>query len=107
LGQGSVDFRFDWTQNYSSPLPFNPGRNFSSDVIIAWSTLGALVQRHLRLHLFLPRNGRTSAPGLAGFLLGQACDVIENYGDPVSKAVLVILVELYIYRVATYNEDRA
>ena len=39
--------------------------------------------------------------------MGQACDVIENYGDPVSKAVLVILVELYIYRVATYNEDRA
>ncbi|MEB2846695.1 DedA family protein [Rhizobiales bacterium RZME27] len=49
----------------------------------------------------------TAALALAGFLLGQAYDVIERYVDPISTAVLVILVALYIYRVATYKEDRA
>ncbi|MDQ1199161.1 DedA family protein [Agrobacterium sp. SORGH_AS 787] len=49
----------------------------------------------------------TAALALAGFLLGRAYDVIEKYVDPVSTAVLLILVALYIYRVATYKEDRA
>jgi len=49
----------------------------------------------------------TAALALAGFLLGQAYDIIENYVDPVSTTVLVILVATYIYRVATYKEDRA
>lgn len=49
----------------------------------------------------------TAALALAGFLLGQAYDIIQKYVDPVSTAVLVILVVLYIYRVATYKEDRA
>lgn len=49
----------------------------------------------------------TAALALAGFLLGQAYDIIERYVDPVSTTVLVILVATYIYRVATYKEDRA
>lgn len=49
----------------------------------------------------------TAALALAGFLLGQAYDVIEKYVDPVSTAVLAILFAFYIYRVATYKEDRA
>lgn len=49
----------------------------------------------------------TAALALAGFLLGQAYDIIERYVDPVSTTVLVILVAIYIYRVATYKEDRA
>ena len=49
----------------------------------------------------------TAALALAGFLLGQAYDIIEKYVDPVSTTVLVILVAIYIYRVATYEEDRA
>jgi len=49
----------------------------------------------------------TAALALAGFLLAQAYDIIERYVDPVSTTVLVILVAIYIYRVATYKEDRA
>ncbi|MBD8665792.1 DedA family protein [Rhizobium sp. CFBP 8752] len=48
-----------------------------------------------------------AALALAGFLLAQAYDIIERYVDPVSSTVLVILVAIYIYRVATYKEDRA
>jgi len=49
----------------------------------------------------------TAVLALAGFFLGQAYDIIERYVDPVSTTVLVILVAIYIYRFATYKEDRA
>ena len=49
----------------------------------------------------------TAVLALASFFLGQAYDIIERYVDPVSTTVLVILVAIYIYRFATYKEDRA
>jgi membrane protein DedA with SNARE-associated domain len=47
----------------------------------------------------------TAALALAGFLLGQAYSVIQDYVDPISTAVLVILVGVYIFRVATFKEE--
>lgn len=46
----------------------------------------------------------TSALALAGYLLGQAYSVVSDYVDPISTAVLVILVVAYIYRVWTFKE---
>ena len=47
----------------------------------------------------------TAALASAGFLLGQAYSVIQDYVDPISTAVLVILVGVYIFRVATFKEE--
>lgn len=46
----------------------------------------------------------TAALALAGYLLGQAYSVVSGYVDPISTAVLVILVAAYIYRVWTFKE---
>lgn len=48
----------------------------------------------------------TAALALAGYLLGQAYSIIQDYVDPVSTAVLVILIGYYIYRVATFKKER-
>lgn len=48
----------------------------------------------------------TTALTLAGYLLGQAYDTVADYVDPISTGVLVTLVAVYIYRVATYKEER-
>ncbi len=47
----------------------------------------------------------TAALASAGFLLGQAYSVIQDYVDPISTAVLVTLVGVYIFRVATFKEE--
>lgn len=47
----------------------------------------------------------TAALAFAGFLLGQAYSVIQDYVDPISTAMLVILVGVYIFRVATFKEE--
>lgn len=49
----------------------------------------------------------TSALAMAGYLLGQAYGVVADYVDPVSTAVLVLLIAVYLYRVATYRGERA
>lgn len=49
----------------------------------------------------------TAALALAGYLLGQAYSVIQDFVDPVSTAVLIILVGYYIYRVVTFKKERA
>ena len=49
----------------------------------------------------------TAALALAGYLLGQAYSTIQDYVDPVSTAVLVILIGYYIYRVVTFKKERA
>lgn len=48
----------------------------------------------------------TAALALAGYLLGQAYSTIQDYVDPASTAVLVILIGYYIYRVLTFREER-
>lgn len=48
----------------------------------------------------------TAALALAGYLLGQAYSTIQDYVDPVSTAVLVILIGYYIYRVVTFKKER-
>jgi membrane protein DedA with SNARE-associated domain len=48
----------------------------------------------------------TAALALAGYLLGQAYSVVADYVDPVSTAVLVLIVIAYIYRVVTFKEER-
>lgn len=48
----------------------------------------------------------TAALTLAGYLLGQAYSVVSHYVDPISTAVLVILVAVYVYRVWTFKEVR-
>jgi membrane protein DedA with SNARE-associated domain len=48
----------------------------------------------------------TAALALAGYLLGQAYSVVADYVDPVSTAVLVLIVIAYIYRVLTFKEER-
>jgi membrane protein DedA with SNARE-associated domain len=47
----------------------------------------------------------TAALASAGLLLGQAYSVIQDYVDPISTAVLVILVGVYIFRVATFKDE--
>jgi len=49
----------------------------------------------------------TAALAMAGFLLGQAYSVIQDYVDPISTTVLAILVVIYIYRVVTFKSERA
>ena len=49
----------------------------------------------------------TAALAMAGFLLGQAYSVVQDYVDPISTAVLAILVVIYIYRVVTFKAERA
>jgi membrane protein DedA with SNARE-associated domain len=49
----------------------------------------------------------TAALAMAGFLLGQAYSVIQDYVDPISTTVLAILIVIYIYRVATFKSERA
>lgn len=49
----------------------------------------------------------TAALAMAGYLLGQAYSTIQDYVDPVSTAVLVILIGYYIYRVVTFKKERA
>ncbi|WP_312405897.1 DedA family protein [Rhizobium sp.] len=48
----------------------------------------------------------TAALALAGYLLGQAYSTIQDYVDPVSTAVLIILIGYYIYRVVTFKKER-
>ncbi|MBB6166133.1 MULTISPECIES: DedA family protein [Rhizobium] len=48
----------------------------------------------------------TTAFAMAGYLLGQAYEVVADYVDPVSTAVLVGLISLYVYRVVTFKEER-
>lgn len=48
----------------------------------------------------------TTALAMAGYLLGQAYEVVADYVDPVSTAVLVGLISLYVYRVVTFKEER-
>jgi membrane protein DedA with SNARE-associated domain len=59
---------------------------------LAFSTIGTLAW--------------TAALALAGYLLGQAYSLVSAYVDPISTAILVILVAAYIYRVWTYKEAR-
>ncbi len=47
----------------------------------------------------------TAALALAGYLLGQAYSTIQDYVDPVSTTVLIILVGYYIYRVVTFKKE--
>jgi len=49
----------------------------------------------------------TAALALAGFLLGQAYSTIQDYVDPVSTTVLIILIGYYIYRVVTFKKESA
>lgn len=49
----------------------------------------------------------TAALALAGFLLGQAYSVIQDYVDPVSTGVLVVLILIYVYRVVTFRSKIA
>lgn len=48
----------------------------------------------------------TTALAMAGYLLGQAYEVVADYVDPVSTTVLVGLISLYVYRVVTFKEER-
>ena len=48
----------------------------------------------------------TTALAMAGYLLGQAYETVSDYIDPISTAVLVGLVGVYVYRVATFKEER-
>jgi membrane protein DedA with SNARE-associated domain len=48
----------------------------------------------------------TTALAMAGFLLGQAYDAVADYVDPISTAVLVLLVMTYVYRVVTFKEEQ-
>lgn len=48
----------------------------------------------------------TAALALAGYLLGQAYDLIQEYVDPISTSVLILLGGYYIYRVATFKKER-
>jgi len=48
----------------------------------------------------------TAALALAGYLLGQAYSTIQDYVDPVSTAVLIILIGYYIYRVVSFKTER-
>ncbi|MET0358912.1 MAG: DedA family protein, partial [Pararhizobium sp.] len=45
----------------------------------------------------------TSGLALAGYLLGQAYDVVSTYVDPVSTGIFVLIVLFYGYRVATFK----
>lgn len=47
----------------------------------------------------------TAALALAGYLLGQAYSTTQDYVDPVSTTVLIILVGYYIYRVVTFKKE--
>ena len=47
----------------------------------------------------------TAALAMAGYLLGQAYSTIQDYVDPVSTTVLIILVGYYIYRVVTFKKE--
>jgi membrane protein DedA with SNARE-associated domain len=47
----------------------------------------------------------TAALALAGYLLGQSYEAVADYIDPISTAVLVILVGVYVYRVATFKKE--
>lgn len=49
----------------------------------------------------------TTASAMAGYLLGQAYETVSHYVDPISTAVLVGLVGVYVYRVMTFKEERA
>ncbi len=49
----------------------------------------------------------TAGLALAGYVLGQAYDVVSSYVDPVSTTIAIGLVLFYGYRVATYKDARA
>lgn len=49
----------------------------------------------------------TSGLALAGYLLGQAYSGVADYVDPVSTAVLALIVAAYIYRVVTFKKEPA
>lgn len=48
----------------------------------------------------------TGALAAAGFLLQSQYDQVSKYIDPVSKAIVGILVVFYLYRVATYKKAK-
>ncbi|MFP5078082.1 DedA family protein [Rhizobium sp. YIM 134829] len=48
----------------------------------------------------------TAGLALAGYLLGQAYDVVSHYVDPVSTAIAIGLVLFYGYRVATFKDEK-
>lgn len=48
----------------------------------------------------------TAALSIAGFLLGQRYSAISRYLGPISTTVIVVLVCVYIWRVATWNRRR-
>ncbi|OQP84162.1 alkaline phosphatase [Rhizobium rhizosphaerae] len=62
-------------------MPFLPFLLFSAVGTVAWTSLLAL----------------------AGYALGQAYDTVAAYVDPVSTTVLVVMVLVYLYRVARYQ----
>lgn len=45
----------------------------------------------------------TAGLALAGYLLGQAYDVVSTYVNPVSTGVFVLIVLIYAYRVVTFR----
>jgi membrane protein DedA with SNARE-associated domain len=45
----------------------------------------------------------TAGLALAGYLLGQAYDVVSAYVNPVSTGVFVLIVLIYAYRVVTFR----
>ncbi len=47
----------------------------------------------------------TALLALSGYMLGQAYDAVAAYVDPVSTVVLIILIGIYSYRVATFRKD--
>ncbi|MFB2550923.1 DedA family protein [Ensifer soli] len=63
----------------------------SPPVFLAFSAVGTLLW--------------TSALALSGYLLGQAYDTVAAYVDPVSTAILILMVGLYAYRVATFRPE--
>lgn len=65
--------------------------NMPMGQFLAFSTIGTFVW--------------TAALGMAGYLLGQAYETVADYVDPVSTAVLVGLVAVYVYRVATFKKE--
>ncbi len=42
----------------------------------------------------------------AGYLLGQQYKLVADYLDPVSKFVIVFIVLIYLYRLATHSSPR-
>jgi membrane protein DedA with SNARE-associated domain len=48
----------------------------------------------------------TTGLATAGYILGQAYEVVGDYVDPISIAVLAVLTGWYLYRVATFRNRR-